>query len=363
MVSKFFKLLGGLTMGFVIVALPFALLFDSIGRILFSPDEIVRLVESNSLNMEIMAGVAERSVNGVSTETMTTPLDRFAMMAFRNFTHEDWVNFFEVIVPSEVISQTLREMFNGIFVWLDSDAEYPSFQISLGSWKSVMETNSTLAVDMVLAKMPDCTAEDLTIFTAGAIISEENFPLCNPPEPMYSRLRDIMRISAPARFATLPDGIDISQDMFENLQGLAQLKSRIVWARSMMFYSWFWVTLVYMIGVPLGARTLKGLFQWSGWPLVLVGGGTLAGAAALVFGQDMVIGIMLNSIKFIGVIRVVADRLMRASISQVAQPLLLEGGVLVALGVGGIIGAVIVEKYLNKRTGSQIDETAVDEAG
>lgn len=361
MISRLLKFLAGLVMGFVVIALPIVLLIESVGSILFSQSKMVKLVE-DTLNREMLAEMASASVREWQGNPNSGFVENLAVVGFKNFEQSDWVNFFELVAPPSVTSQTVGEVLNGFYVWLDSDTlVLPVFQIDLRGWKGALTTNAIPVTQLVFGKMPECSADQMLAFGLSGDYSVANLPLCRPGEPVYGGLMEKVSILVPSVLANYDDDYTINTGLAagQNVELIETFKRQLRNIRTIFQYGWLAVGLIFFVGILMGARSLKEMLRWSGTTLLWAGAGTLGGALILVFLKNQVItivgGMLLQDVS--GSWSPLINSMINSSVNMVSQPLLLEGVVLIVIGIGGIFAAAVVRNYLKKRKGASLDKT------
>lgn len=359
-ISNVIKFFGGFVMGFVIIALPFVLLFRSIGNIMFSQEEMVQLVNTNVLNPEVLASLTEPVIQGYQNDPDASFTEKLALLGFQNFENNDWVTFYNLIAPSAVTTQTANDLLSGFYNWIDDDTQdFPQISVDLTAWKGTLATNTVPVSVMILDKMPACSAEQLLDYGLSGEISTENFPLCQPPEPLYSDLLNNLSILVPSVLENFDDVYEFDQQT--NLLGqesrteLSQFKSNLRLVRRIANSGWIMLGLIYLVGIVMGARTLPELFRWAGNPLFLTGLLTMGGAIGLLYVGGELSEILRSTVLTMsdGAFSVF-DAVVTSTITSVARPLLPQSVVLIVLGVGGLIMSVVAKNYSEKKSGASM---------
>lgn len=295
-ISGLFKFIALLIMIFVAAALPVSLLMRGLSTLLFSEEAIVSLLEENIFDTEVMAGVAEYYVHEVQNPSGgdSGPIGEMMKTSMRNMSHADWVEVINMIAPPELISETFAQTLNGYYGWIEGPNPVPQIMVNLEPWKRNFSANSLPVIELMLNELPQCTPEQLGRFpdlTADAPQPVE-VPMCRPPEPYYSLVLDQVAEVVPRQIQGVPNRVDLGERMQLNQPALQETKQTLLGMRVFMRAALLGVLVLFIVAVPMGARSLPGAFKWAGWPLLAGGGlGLLLGLVMLIFAESLAEGL------------------------------------------------------------------------
>lgn len=361
-VNAFLRFLAFILMLVVIIALPLSLLARDVGQLVFDADTIKALVSDSLLSPEFVGQLAQRAISGVVTGAESG--DQFTVdeagpggeeegldMALLGeglsyLEEDDWIQIAHLISPPDVISETVDQIVDGYIAWLDSDAGFPALVLNIAEWKANMRVHAREVVEIVLAALPACTAEEIAAqalegLQEGEGLAAVAIPVCRPPEPTYGTLLDNADNMVAGMTQQMPDEIDT-----QLLQGdsapeeLTGLKDMLLRVRLYVRWAWALVLGVALLGVILAARSWPQALIWAGWPLLLAGGITLLfgfGVQVLAAGglERLVVAMFRDAPVTLSAI---GTTVAAGVFPLVARPLLIQGGVLMALGLASLIG-------------------------
>ena len=110
------------------------------------------------------------------------------------------------------------------------------------SWKRTINANVVPAMELVLDSMPQCTPEQIILFTFDVLTDQDDpLPVCRPPVPFYSTLIASGSAVLPVVVASYPDEIIFGEGFAEESQGWEQLKLFLQSTRLMAGIGWILV--------------------------------------------------------------------------------------------------------------------------
>jgi len=267
---------------FVIIFLPLSLFARNVGEVLFSQDMISELIEKNLFDEEILANLAQDliSSNPITSELTddTSAVSEFVNGALKNLNIDQWTELISTITPTDLMSDTFSSIFDEFYIWMDNDEPVPNIVIDLTPWKRNTIQNSSKVLDLVLNVLPACTSDQISTY---ALNSAANFfggsasnsvPLCKPSEPYYSLLVEKGTVAIPSIAGKLPDEVNLADQLGAASFNLVILKQTLKSARFLLQWSWIIVLILFLVAIPMGARTISQTFKWAGWPLFFSGG-------------------------------------------------------------------------------------------
>ncbi|MDH5508709.1 MAG: hypothetical protein OEZ02_15915, partial [Anaerolineae bacterium] len=181
-----------LIMLFVIVALPLSLTARAIGRVFFSPETVVQLVEENFLDPELAASLVRDAVNERlnDPDIQSDPTSELLLQGVYNLDDEDWVELLRMVAPKELLAESLRQVVDGYYAWLDGPEAVPQMRVDVRPWKHNVSKNTLPVVELALNALPQCDAAQIEVFALAlsGVGDVSGIPLCRPPEPIYSTI-------------------------------------------------------------------------------------------------------------------------------------------------------------------------------
>ncbi|MBN1954634.1 MAG: hypothetical protein JW900_06240 [Anaerolineae bacterium] len=194
------------------------------------------------------------------------------------FERQELVDFVAAMVPPAWMQRQVEQNVDALFAWLDGESSYPAVQIDTGGLVDHIEGEGGRdAVQQLLAHLPPCEPGERFDMPA-----EGFFPDCRPSE---EELNEVLDEVLPQLAGAIPTGAsyqaaleagEITPEMEEGMRGIQQAY------RAYRLATWgVWGACLLLLGLILllAARSVKGLFQWAGWPLLTAGGLGLAGMA------------------------------------------------------------------------------------
>jgi hypothetical protein len=347
--SGVFKFIAVVLMVILVIFLPITLLIQGVGSLLLSPGKMVELLEENIIDAEVIASVAQNEVNRRDfNQEQDNPAADIVVEGLRNLDHDKWVELIRLVAPPKLINETIEEGLVGYYRWVDSPDAVPEVQIDLEDWKSTLITNFVPALELIMYALPECTdAQQNQFFTNGNLA--ENLPSCRPTDPVYGIFIEQAGTTFPALIEDLPDEYTLGSELEEeNIEWSAAKKNLQTFA-FVTQASWILMLIIFVVAIPMGARSLSGVFKWAGWPIILAGILTLILAVLLlIFAR----GGMPNANPVLSIARsspAVLSRpvgkLLGEGLRFIARPLLFEAGAMILLGgIAVIVGIVLSSK-------------------
>jgi hypothetical protein len=226
-------------------------------------------------------------------------------------------------------------------------------QISLVPWKNSIKTNTIPILELIMRDIRACNPEEIQKYNRIRLSGDyTDIPPCRPPEPNYSWILDTGAMEAPEFLDTsLPNQIDNSEALSMNTRDPVEIKQNFLGMIAVMRAGCVLLIVLFIIAIPLGARSIPDSFKWIGWPLLLAGVWGLLISILLLFFTGSIIaivgGLVSGSIPH-AVFNQIED--MGVSLVQFFQrPLMFQSAVIFGLGcisliVGVIMGRTKTEK-------------------
>jgi hypothetical protein len=347
--SGVFKFIAVVLMVILVIFLPITLLIQGVGSLLLSPGKMVELLEENIIDAEVIASVAQNEVNRREfNQDQDNPTADIVVEGLRNLDHDQWVELVRLVAPPKLINETIEEGLVGYYRWVDSPDAVPEVKINLEDWKSTLITNFVPALELILFALPQCTdAQQNQFFVNGNLAADT--PACRPAEPVYGVFIEQAGTTFPALIEDYPDEFTLGSELeAENIDWAAAKKNLQTFA-FITQASWVVMLIIFVVAIPMGARSLSGVFKWAGWPVLLAGILTLILATLLlVFARvgmpnvNPVVSIARNSP---AVLARPVGKLLGEGLRFIARPLLYEAGAMILLGgVAVVVGIALTSK-------------------
>ena len=330
----------------VIILFPVSLFAREIGNVLFSPEKIISIVNENVIDQDVLASVAEDSIRNVMFLGNEGPFDNVLLQAFQGLSHQDWVTLLGLVAPPEVAKQSIFDVVEGYYGWIDSDDAYPKVTLDTNPWRENMVKNSVEIAEIIMGSLDACTTEELNLFASADLGSSQAIPVCRPPEPYYSAIIEKVAEVGPSSMGSLVERIDFTGS--DNINGDKMLAAKQM-VRKTRFYlnkSWIFVLGLFLLGVLMGSRTLAQFFRWFGLPLLFSGLILLILDLLLIIFSEGVVG-MLWSVLGQGIPGGIVFPLQAAlseGVSMITRPALFTAVTMIVLGAGSFLGGALLQK-------------------
>lgn len=349
--DRLFKIIAFLMMAFVVIALPFTLLARDIGRVVYNPEVIEAVVNQHLVRIDVMAVLLQGAVNSALAEgSPDDPMSAVTMEAFANMQAEEWVELAKMVMPPQIISAMLNEILSGVFGWIDSPDPVPDITVSIRDMKRIWMQKAVPATELVLNALPQCNTEQLERIPSNWPDGGEYLPPCRPTEPTYSRVLESVASVLPAFLAEIPDEIPLSDSEEVQVDAMRQTQILLRRNRFMARVGWIFVIIVFLVAVVAGSRSLKDVFTWAGWPLML------SGFVMLLFGiiwAEMAPNVFarIRSNFLASTPRVLLSPItgmLQTFAELITDPFWGQGFVLIILGMASIAVAVVLRRVAKK---------------
>ena len=256
---------------------PLTLVGRDIGQLVFDPDAVTEVISQNlAENPRFSFSILNQFTSFITSgeDADTDPLAQLVRLGLRSLTQDDIGELLNLTLPPALIADAFVQVVSGFYEWLDNDEPAPTIQLNVAPLKANLNSNRRVVLETILNALPDCSAEQLLNYAlSGDFGNLENLPLCNPPEPINAEFLNLADVLIPAWLASLPDMINLGQETVSEEQAvqLEQLKTNLLRTRAFLRWAWLPALFLYLLSIPLWARSWPSLFAW-GWPLILSGG-------------------------------------------------------------------------------------------
>lgn len=255
-------------------------------------------------------------------------------------TVEDWQNSITLLLPPEELKGMADQALDATFDYLNGKTN--SATISLLPVKAHLSGDSGMQIVLqILGRQPACTTEQLTQMALGLLGGQVT--LCNPPEEALGLMTPVIQSQLQTVTAIFPNELTLISNSASGTPGdprrrLNDIRSAI---KLTPFIPAF---LLYAIAV-LVVRDLVSWLTWWGWSFMFAGGSSVLIA---LFGSPIIGGVLQFLIEKQGAILI--PPILASSLAETAQsvagqmlsPIVLQGFILGAVGLGMIIAAAIL---------------------
>jgi hypothetical protein len=354
-ISGLFKFIATILMIAFVFVLPVTLLMQGVGSLLLSPGKLVDLLEENLIDEDVIASFMQYEYNQLQEQAQAgdsqgdNAFSRILLDGLGNLDHDQWVELTLLLAPPKLIEQSLDDLLAGYYEWVENGAEVPQITLNLAPWKSNLKTNLVPAIELVMYTLPECSPEQQQVFLEGGELAA-SAPSCRPGEPVYGLFMEQAGTSVPALIDDMADEYDFGKQLAEGQQmDWAGFKQTLAGIAAVTQSSWIAMLVIFVIAIPMGARSLSGVFHWAGWPIFLSGILTLLLALLLILVAQGTLSQLNPAAEMVQSTPSVISRpvasLFSDGVRVIARPLLLEGAAFILMGgVGVIIGMVIATR-------------------
>jgi hypothetical protein len=269
-----------------VVGLPLTLLALAWGRVLFSPEQMTdilaaELVDSGVLQRAAVEAFLQRS--GPEGE----PNPEVGSLDFLD--RQELDRLIEMLFPPEWAHDQMRANVEILYAWIDSDLAQPAFRLDNQQLKDRLQAGGAQElVTVIVDSWPVCNAEQVQQLEREVVVGGELPSLvCEPPEPLRSRLINSGTELLIERSRSLPSSIPITGEASatEDQQGLTAFKRGLRFLRGLSDVGWMLPTSVLGLIVALAVRSWPALLRWWGAPLL---GAGLSGFLTLIISRGII---------------------------------------------------------------------------
>ena len=285
----------------------------------------------------------ERMPAILATTLTTYMAENGISMPFLQFlTVEDWQNNFAVLLPPEELKTLSNNALDATFDYLNGRSN--SAVISLLPVKTQLSGEPGVQLVLqIIRRQPACTPEQLTQMALGLFGGQ--IALCNPPEQAIGLMMPFIQSQMQAISSLFPNELTFISTTASGTPEDPRVRLNAI--RSGIKLTPF-LPVLFLFGIAVFAvRSLRDLFIWWGWPLLFAGGISVIVA---LLGAPVIGGILQLVIQNQGAFFVppaLAAALGEAASAVARQmliPVIIQGLILAAMGVGMLAVAILVPK-------------------
>lgn len=331
-----------------LLALPLALLAFDIGRVVFNPPLVKRVVTDEVVNSDLIPVALEwfsdqiaqeRVDSGVALVWIDEP-DVVLLMSLLD--REDWRGIKNEVLTDKMLASWVSVSVDGVYDWIDSDHRVPQITFNLKPLKDRANSeHGENSIVIAYDNLEPCTQEEINDFLsrleAAPPDTEVLYNLCEFPQPWHEDQFSDYVESVQQVVSNVPDNYALTEELAkaaDDPQGVGPevLKLQLRFIRIMMKIAWLFPLVLLVLILVLVVRSWKDLGLWWGLPLVVTGFMALL--------PTVTYRLLITSILVAGPLSETPELIMeeatRSSIrlaAEIFRPLLFQAVVIIAVGL------------------------------
>jgi hypothetical protein len=318
----------------LILSIPLALGARSFGRVLFRPAILTEVLRQSILSSPVLEDAVQE--NQLSREFFGLISDGEDEIGryFEYLSPGERDEIFRALLPQDWLENQFAQLLLDFFHWLDDDRAYPQLALEVAPLKAkLLRGGITTFVDVIVDSWPSCKPDQVdrmqqSFFERGVLPQE----LCEPPEPMRSRVVDLASIGFEEQVRLLPGTIPLIEPDAAPEDMLA-LKEQLRFYRAITLWGWMLPLSLLGLIMAFAIRQWRDFGRWWGLPLLLGGVGTFFLAMLLGAGREDLVSTWAGSVApgtiFQDLVRDILEALYTAGL----RPLWLQSAVIIALAL------------------------------
>ncbi len=318
----------------LILSIPLALGARSFGRVLFRPAILTEVLRQSILSSPVLEDAVQE--NQLSREFFGLISDGEDEIGryFEYLSPGERDEIFRALLPQDWLENQFAQLLLDFFHWLDDDRAYPQLALEVAPLKAkLLRGGITTFVDVIVDSWPSCKPDQVdrmqqSFFERGVLPQE----LCEPPEPMRSRVVDLASIGFEEQVRLLPGTIPLIEPDAAPEDMLA-LKEQLRFYRAITLWGWMLPLSLLGLIMAFAIRQWRDFGRWWGLPLLLGGVGTFFLAMLLGAGREDLVSTWAGSVApgtiFQDLVRDILEALYTAGL----RPLWLQSVVIIALAL------------------------------
>jgi hypothetical protein len=274
----------------LVISLPLALAGRSFGRVLFRPIVLSSVVQNSVLESGVLESAMRRSLLSREWFDSIRTGEEDVARYFEHLSPGEREEIFYALLPTDWIESQINQLLREFYKWLDDENPVPVFMLDLVPLKTnLLRGGINAFVDTVVDSWPSCKPEQVEAlqqeFFEGGQLPET---LCEPPEPLRSRVVDLATIAFEEQVRLLPDAAPLIEDSTTH-EELFTLKEQLRFFRAIMLWGWMLPLSLLGLIMTFAIRSWRDFGRWWGLPLLLGGIGSLLLALMLSAAQEGII--------------------------------------------------------------------------
>lgn len=255
---------------------------------------------------------------------------------------EDWQNNITLLLPPEELKAMSNNALDATFDYLNGRSNAAVISLLPVKVQLAGEPGVQLVLQ-ILRRQPACTTEQLTQMALGLFGGQ--IALCNPPEQAVGLMMPFIRGQLETITTLFPNELTLISSPGSGAPDDPRTRLNVI--RSAVKLTLF-LPVLFLFGIAVFAvRSLRELFTWWGWPLLFAGGISviIAWLGAPAIGGILRLLIQTQGAFFIPpVLAGALGETASAVARQMLTPVIIEGLIISALGIGMLAAALLVPR-------------------
>ena len=347
-----------------IIGLPLSLLAFDVGRVVFNPPFMKRLVTDEVTNSDLLPVVMEwyserRAQERVDSGEALVGIDEPDIVLLMSYLdRNDWKKIKVEVLTNPILEEWVSISVDGFYDWIDSDDRNPQIAWAMRSFKDrVNSEHGSNSITIAFNKLPPCTRTEVDDFEARLAANpgeEVLYNLCNFTgwygannfdygKDQFRQYQDALTDVV----NNIPDQFDLTKEV-QNLEdqegvGPEAIKSELRLIRFFMTYAWLVPIILILLIVIFAVSSLREFGRWLGVPLIV--GGLIALLPTLVYRP--IIHWLLSSgplSEIPDIIQPEAIRISNRLAAAAFQPMMIQAIIAMVLGIALAIFAFVGKK-------------------
>ncbi len=336
-------------------------------RVAFNPPLVKQMLADEILNSPLVPRVLEdmsvrraqeRVESGESLSGVNEP-DIQLLLSYVGY--EEWVEIKELIITEDFVTHLVSVSVDGMYTWIGSDEPVPLFVWDMRELKErLVGQQGEDAIMIAYEQMPECTPEEVADFTSRLAAMppgvEVLYNLCQFPEPWEEDQIDDYIHSLIDINQNIPDDYDFNQMLGSGMLSggsLAAVKIFLLMVRFVGHWGWIIPLVLLLLILVIGVRSWDNLGRWLGIPL-LISGALIVGTVLLV--KPPLLAMLTNAIskQMTDLLREEVQASFTRLSDHIFQPILLQGAIILGVGVLLVILMIIVNSARRKKAKASV---------
>jgi hypothetical protein len=260
----------------LILSMPIALAGRSFGRVIFRPAILTSVLRNSVLGSGALEGMIQGNVlTREIFESLSGREDEIGRY-LEYLSPGEREEILLALLPPHWIEDQFSEGIREFFAWMDDDRALPKLALDIRPLKAQLFGGGiNTFVDVVVDSWPSCKPDQVEAmqqaFFEGGSLPEE---LCEPPEPMRSRVVDLASIGFEEQVRSLPEEVPLIEPGAP-IENYLAVKEQLRFFRAITLWGWMLPLSLLGLIMAFAIRKWRDFGRWWGVPLLLGGVGTL----------------------------------------------------------------------------------------
>jgi hypothetical protein len=264
-----------------VMGLPISIVAFDLGRSLFSPEGMGRLLR---LSFDEAGGFRRLAIDVIfggdgSGSGEEQGFDLRTATSFLTRQERDYLA--ERLLPSEWVDSQLDAVLTDLYAWIDNDRARPDLKIDLRAIKGTLRAGGAdELIEVIVDSWPACSVDQVAAIAGQILGLAEGFPFCEPPEPLRTGLVGMAGEAIKLGLYGLPDRLALSSAPASGVASadVLQFKGNVRLVRAVSLWGWLVPPVLLVLILALAIRSWRDLTL--GWGVPLIAGGLLTILAA-----------------------------------------------------------------------------------